>query len=480
METDHTKAEPPRGLTRALAGTLGHLAASELTSEALAGVKARLTHSLRVSLVSSQLPPGLVALRAVGGAGGDCSVIGRAETLSAPDAAFVNGVIGHSSLQEDCGPGGLREGSHPATFVLPAALAAAESSQATGAQLIRGILLGYETVSRLGTASPTQIVDRRFRPLAVMGPFGAAAAVCGVHGWSGQTLASALDIAGNMAAGSTQGIFEGTMEPYFQAGMAARNGLLAAQLAHAGAETAVESLEGPFGFFETYGGTQGDAAELTAPRDRLGVSRVGSKRYAACLQNQETIALIARDLSQTLEAGEIDRVVLTRPARGTHGLNSPGVSRVPPFGNMLQAQMSARFTAAAALLGCPVEDPRFFQSSFADPTITDLAARIELVPVDDERITVSIETTGGHSIELTSEGSDTLFPDADILRERFLHSAEQILGDTARPLLAMIENLEHLTDVRELTALLRVDSTLGAPSGPDEPTSSRTKERADG
>lgn len=480
METLHTRAESTRGLTRALAATLDNLVASELTPEALAGVKARLTHSLRVSLVSSQLPPGQVALRALAGVGGECTVIGRAETLSAPDAAFVNGVIGHSSLQEDCGPGGLREGSHPATFVLPAALAAAESSQATGVQLIRGILLGYETVSRLGAASPTQIVDRRFRPLAIMGPFGAAAAVCGVNEWSGQTLASALDIAGNMAGGSTQGIYEGTMEPYFQAGMAARNGLLAAQLAHAGSQTAVESLEGPFGFFETYGGTQGEAADLSAPRDRLGVSRVGSKRYAACLQNQETIALIARGLSRSLEAAEIERVVLTRPARGTHGLNSPGVSRVPPFGNMLQAQMSARFTAAAALLGCPVEDPRFFQSAFADPTITDLAERIELVPVEDERITVTIGMTGGRSIELTSEGSDTLFPDAGVLRERFLRSAEQVLGDTAQALLAMIEDLEHQASVRELTALLRVDSAPRARSGPVEPTLTGGRERTGG
>jgi 2-methylcitrate dehydratase PrpD len=292
-----------------------------------------------------------------------------------------------------------------------------------------------------------------------MGPFGSAAAVCGVHGWSGQTLASALDIAANMAGGTTEGIFEGAMEPYFQAGLAARNGMLAAQLAHAGASTSVESLEGPFGFFETYGGVPGDGSELSATRQDLGVTRVGSKRYAACLQNQETISLIARDLPYPLEAREIARVVLARPARGTHGLNSPGVSRVPPFGNMLQAQMSARFTAAAALLGRPVEDPRFFQSAFGDPTITDLTERIELVPLEDESVRVTVELQDGRLIELRSEGSDTLFPAGDLLRERFLDSVGQLLGERAVTLLGIIEDLENVPSLDELMTLIRLDST---------------------
>ena len=61
-----------------------------------------------------------------------------------------------------------------------------------------------------------------------------------------------------------------------------------------------------------------------------------------------------------------------RPEAGTNGLNSPGVSRSRPFANMLSAQMSARFTAAAALLGHPVDDPRFFASHHADPGIVAL------------------------------------------------------------------------------------------------------------
>src|SRR6266540_31676 len=276
-----------------LAGLIEEVAGSELADGQVAAVRSRLLHSLRVSLASAHLPAVDIALEAFTASRGHCVVIGRDVRLAAPDAAFVNGVIGHSSLQEDSGPGGLREGSHPATYVIPAALAAAEACRASGHRLILGILAGYETVSRIGAAAPAEIVDRRFRPLAIMGPFGAAAAAAVVRGLPGPRIAAALSIASNLAGGSTQGIFEGTMEPYFQAGAAARNGLLAAELAAAGAVTSEESLEGEFGFFATYGGRPGDLDELLRPRDHAGVDRVGSKRFAACLQNQETMALIA-------------------------------------------------------------------------------------------------------------------------------------------------------------------------------------------
>jgi 2-methylcitrate dehydratase PrpD len=317
-----------------------------------------------------------------------------------------------------------------------------------------GILAGYETVSRIGAAAPAEIVDRRFRPLAIMGPFGAAAAAAVVRGLPGPQIAAALSIASNLAGGSTQGIFEGTMEPYFQAGAAARNGLLAAQLAAAGAVTSEESLEGEFGFFATYGGQPGDLEELLGPREQAGVDRVGSKRFAACLQNQETMALISDQLPVPLRPDEIGRVILTRPARGTHGLNSPGVSRVPPFANMLQAQMSARFTLAAALLGRPVEDPRFFQRSYGDPDLTALAGRIELVPTDQTEIRVEIERTEGAPVVLSSFGSDVLFPSDEEIRSRFLTSAVPAIAERADAIVAVVDKLEAVADIRELTGLL--------------------------
>ena len=438
-----------------LAGMIDDLVSREISDADLAAAKSRLVHAIRVSLAGTRLPAVDIALRAFAGSDGDCVVIGRSDRLAAPDAAFVNGVIGHSSLQEDCGPGGLSEGSHPATYVIPAALAAAEEYGASGRRLLLGILAGYEAVSRIGAAAPVEIVARRFRPLAVMGPFGAAAAAAVVRGLVPEQIAAAMAIASNLAGGSTQGIFEGNMEPYFQAGAAARNGLLAVQLAAAGAVTSEASLEGEFGFFATYGGGAGDLTELLGVRESSGVDRVGSKRFAACLQNQETIALIVDQLPGPLAGDRVKRVTLTRPAQGTHGLNSPGVSRVPPFATMLQAQMSARFTAAAALLGHPVDDPRFFQQAFDDPAITEIAGRVELVPATDDRIRIEIDLGDDDPIVLSSAGSDVLFPSDAEIRSRFLASSGETGGDRSSEIISVVDRLETVPAVLELTRLLQ-------------------------
>ena len=316
------------------------------------------------------------------------------------------------------------------------------------------LVVGYEAVSRLGAASPASIVQRGFRPVGIMGPIGAAAAAATVLGADAGQLASALAIAVNLSGGSTQGIFEGTMEPYLQAGMGARNGLFAARLALASAVTSKAALEGGYGFFKTYGGSPGDVDRLLGPTARHGICGVGTKRFAACLQNQQTVALIVDGLDAPLFADEIERIVVTRPDAGTNGLNSPGVSRSLPFDNMLSAQMSARFTAAAAILGHPVEDPRFFQARHGDREIWALTQRIDLVSGTGQDVSVVVVRRNGPDIRLDADKSDMLFPPGEGIRATFLDRAERILGDGARLAADRVDRLEALDDVRALTDAL--------------------------
>jgi 2-methylcitrate dehydratase PrpD len=443
------------GLARSLGTRLNAIAEGAAPASAKEAAKLRLLHALRVSVASRDLPAVEVAYRAFPAVTGGCVVLGRPGTLAAPDAAFVNGVAGHSSLQEDCGPGGLRDGSHPGTYVVPAALAASEEAGTDGRTLLLGIVAGYEAVGRLGAAGPDEIVRRRFRPVGVMGPLGAAAAAAAVgRADAGQT-AAALAIGANMSAGFTQGILEGSMEPYFHAGTAARNGLLAARLGLGGAVTATGAFEGEFGFFATYGGVPGDAAAIEDDDVDLAVCRVGTKRFAACLQNQETVALIV-DTAPALDAAEVVRLVVRRPSLGTNGLNSPGVSRSAPFPNMLAAQMSARFTAAAALLGGAVDDPEYFRRFFDDPAVVDLASRTDLEPSEDGSVSVVVETTDGRRIVLDADVSDVLRPPDSMIRTLFLEHVGRYLGtDRATEVLAMVDGLDGLADVRDLTRALR-------------------------
>ena len=241
------------------------------------------------------------------------------------------------------------------------------------------------------------------------------------------------------------------MEPYFQAGFSAANGVTAARLALAGIVTTTEALEGDFGFFETYGGEAGNETLLLEKRDRPGILSVYTKQYAACLQNQQTIALIVEGLGRPVQASEFEKIVICRPEGGTNGLNSPGVSRSAPFNNPLSAQMSARFTSAAALLGRPVHDPWFFQRHFNDPEVIGLTDRIELVPSKDDSVTVSLTLKDGTKIRLDADKSGRLFPSDDAIRSSFLQRADSMIGHRAETAAKLIDKLDQLKTIRPLT-----------------------------
>lgn len=442
---------PPTGLAVGLARDLVALRQVPFSQEVRRAARERLFHSMGVSASNGRIPAAEVAWAALNRQPGPSFVYGRDTRLTAEDAAFVNGALGHGSLIEDCGPGGLREGSHPGTYVIPAALAMAEERGATGEELLAALVIGYEVVGRIGVSGPAEVVKRRFRPLGVMGAFGAAAAAATLMRADEAQMASALAFAANLAGGSTQGIFEGTMEPYFQAAFGSRNGILAARLGCAGAITSTEALEGEFGFFQTYGGTDGDAEALRARPDKLAIQRVGTKQFAACLQNQETLAVILEGLDAPLTEDEIARVTISRPALGTNGLNSPGVSRRKPFPNMLSAQMSARFTAAAALLGQPVQSPMFYAEHHADPVYERLTDRIELDPTEGGSPRVTVELTDGTVRIFETDQSQLLFPAHETFRPAFLGRATPVLGVAAEAAADAIEHFDQLAKVSELT-----------------------------
>jgi 2-methylcitrate dehydratase PrpD len=407
-------------------------------------------HGTGVALISGRLPAAETAWRSVRSEPGDCTVLGRSASLSAGAAAFANAVAAHSSLQEDCGPGGLRHGSHPSTYVIPAAMAAAETAHATGAQFLAAVAAGYEAVGVLGEVAPASITGRKFRPLGILGPIGAAAAAGVLLGCTQSQLAAALSIAANTASGFGQGFIAGSMEPYLHAGYSARNGMLAARLAAEGASAAPDAFEGPFGLFETYGGAAG--APL-GPASPPAVQQLGTKRYAACLQNQETIALIMDDLPVPVVASQVTRVRVFRPSTSNNGTASPGVGSGPPFDTMLQRQMSARFTAAAALLGRPVDDPRYFETAGEDQETLALAPDVELVPVTDSPVRIEVTLTDGSVLSAAGDRSEVLRPSPAEIQDRFRARAGSVLGAAGADQIAgIIARLETEPSLSRLMA----------------------------
>ena len=439
------------GLMRDFAARLSELTYERMDSAAIAAAKDRILDALGVTCSGLAEPVASVARASIGDSCGSCTVIGRTIQVSMSDAAFVNAVTGHATLQEDLGGGG-----HPGTYIVPVVLAVGEEYGRTGEQVLVALAVGYEAADRMGRAVPPTMHVRGFRSVPAIGVFGAAAAAGMLMHLDTERLAGALDLAAHMVGGLYQPFADGTMEGYFHAGFAARSGIAAAMLADAGAKTSQLSLEGHNGFFNTYGSGPGDSGALLAPITReLALKRVRSKPFPACALNQDTMLMIRALRPADLHERQIDRLVLRRPATGLNSFEAPGVANDPPCANMLQAQMSAKFTAAAALLGRPVTDLAYFRTSFADAEVESLAQRTSLASSDDAAITLEIHLREGSCLRLNAADVHDMRWDTHAVAEKFRRLAGPVFGNALASIHESVAQLDTAVDVRELLRLVR-------------------------
>ena len=443
----------PNSMTGDLADIAWSVAHEPVTSDAIQAATRLVQHALGVCVAGCSLHPARVARASIGSAAGPCTVFGSSDQHEAQDAAFANAVSGHASLLEDSGPGGPREGSHPGAYVFPAALAIAEQEGASGYDLVHAVCAGYETVSQLGEVFAPAMFEQGFRPIAMLGPFGAAAAAGALGQLSRDEMATSFAIAANLASGFNQGFVEGTMEPYFHPAFAARNGILAARLAAAGSTASRYALEGDRGMLAAFGGSR--TGTPIARRNELAVCRVGTKRFATCLYNQGTLALIRKHFPDGIDPGRLGRVQIARPLAGSDGTRAPGVASAPPYTTPLARQMSARFTAAAALLGRPVESAHYYETAATDVAVNALAARIELASREADGIHIVIELVGGLATEIVANGELALEFSTPATLSQFAARVRPVAGERFGRLVEMIADLPRLDNVRRLTAELR-------------------------
>src|SRR4051794_10271392 len=185
--------------------------------------------TLTVALCGTIAPSSAAVARTILSACGkaEATVLGVGRVTSAWDAALANGAVAHAlELDDDHRVAVL----HPGAVVVPAALAAAEASQATGLAFLRALLIGYEVACRLGEVFRGSQFYHGVHPTAVCGVFGAAAAAGVAMGLDRDAMVRALGIAGTQASGLTEWRADGSWIKRLHPGRAAQSGVLAARL----------------------------------------------------------------------------------------------------------------------------------------------------------------------------------------------------------------------------------------------------------
>lgn len=334
---------------------------------------------------------------------GPATVLASGSTARPAAAAFANGVAVHALLYEDLN---LACADHPGAVVVPAALAAAEGSGATIEDLLVSVLAGYEVELHLGALAGQGVIRRGFRTTSAFGAVAAAVAAARVQRLPAERIAAAAAIGSNFAGGLTEAFSHGGSEPYFQAGMAAQQGVVAARLAAGGARTAPTMFEGANGFLRAFADA---ATDGTVPLEGAWrIMDVVCKPYP-CSGGKIGAIDSARQLrGQGIDPAQIERVEVFLPALY---YAYPGASRVAPFEAMSQAQASGQFCVAAALLGYDMEAVETFARDFAAADIAALSHKVTLAPQPGAQLArVDVTLRDGRVLSTEADRRDRQVP----------------------------------------------------------------------
>src|SRR5579884_902433 len=303
---------------------------------------------------------------------GQCTVIGQAERRSAAWAALANGTS-HAIEMDDVAS---KSSLHPGVPVFPAALAVAEEVGATPRQALTAIVVGYEVVMRVGNAlNPASAYRRGFHPTGVAGAFGAAAATAALLHLDAARFTHALGIAGTMASGSLEYLSGGAWTKRLNAGWAAHCGIVAARLAAAGFTGPTSAIEGPLGLLHAYSDDPVPTEALDGLGQSFQVMRVSIKPYACCRYNHGPIECMLQLRPQIPSLDDVEAIRLGILSGGWLLVADPLEQKRRPQ-NVVDAQFSAPFAAAVALVHGRAGLREYSQANVEDPRIDSLMARV--------------------------------------------------------------------------------------------------------
>ena len=408
---------------------------------------------IRAANEAESTPSVLAMARRLGMEGeGPCIVFGLGRRYGAAAAALLNGTFGHSLDFDDTHSD---SSLHPSATVVPAAIAAAELTGASGNDLLAAIVIGFEVCCRIGMAlDPTAHYARGFHPTPTAGVFGAAAAAGRLLGLDAKAMASAFGVAASQASGSLQFLENGAWNKRYQVGEAAMKGLMAATLAEEGFFGAKEALEGRHGMLRAYS----DGAKPELAIAGLGqvweTLRIGVKPYPAC---RYTHAAVDGLLQLQREHGWTpDDVSAIRVGLHRNGITLVGapLDEKRRARSVVEGQFSMPFAAAVALLR-----GRFGWDDYDLLGNADAAAIAARVDVFNDTSLEGLRHPFGATLEVIAHGKThalripdpsgepETFPDQNALAAKFTALAGPVLNEDAGRWLARLADLPGAASV---------------------------------
>ena len=426
---------------------------------ARARASAAILDTVGVTLAGAAEPASRIVQEVVAGEGGDrCTVFGTNARASAGGAALANGTAAHALDFDDMCFVSL---AHPSAPLVASLLAAGELEGASGRMLAEAYAIGFEIEARLGRVMNPRHYERGWHCTSTLGAIGAAAAVSRVFGLDARAAANALAIAASEASG-LKGNFGSMVKP-LHAGLASRNGVVAALLARAGLTASDRAFDGPQGFLHAMDSARDDldaAAADLGSRWEICDTGITVKLYPSCAATHPPLdAVLSLRTREGFAAEDVARIDVAVDAM------TPTVLLYERPATGLEGKFSLPFCIAAAIVDGRVGIDTFDATRLSDPHIASLLPRVTM-RVDPElgadappltQARVHVHLRDGREFRELANGARgyPANPASDEeLATKFLACASRPLSQVgAEQALAMLRRLEELQDVRELTLI---------------------------
>ena len=298
---------------------------------------------------------------------GDSTVLTTSERTSAAHAALLNGTAGHALDYDDVAEQII---GHPSIVLVSALLALAESNGSSGRELLEAYAVGFEVGCAIARGLPAEPHYRAgWHATSTIGVLAATAAGGRLLRLDPDRMRNALGIAASMASGSRQNF--GTMTKPLHAGLAARDAVIAAQLAGNGFTADPDQLEAPQGYFAMYGHEPQPAAVVAALQQPSVLLDKGLsvKKYPCCY---ETHRMADAALSVKVSAENVRSVKVTVQPQGQRAI----IHHRPTSG--LQGKFSGEYVVSACLLDGRVGLASFTDEAVLRPEAQDLLRRVTI------------------------------------------------------------------------------------------------------
>lgn len=379
------------------------------------------------------------------------SILGGGIRVSPGAAALANGTLAHATELENVGG---RYGPNT-TVATPAILSLSEKLGLSGKDVLEALIIGFEVQGRMHWAFPG-VVARGWDAVSVFGIYGAAAASAKILKLNVKQTIMTLGIAASGASGFLEQT--GSMTHFLETGIAARQGLEAAQLAKMGFTAVEHIIEHPKGFAEDFAGKGGyDLKKLT---ENFGnpfcITELSIKKYPCCFRTHRALdAVLELMKEQNISYGSIASVEVDM------NLYDASLLRYKDPKSGLQSKFSMEHVLGMAILNGGVSVNSFTDSVAVSSKAIEVRSKIKVTVRTDwppdrtaARTPVTVRLKDGRSFSREVQVPRQPTREELLARHRdccqLVLNSEQIERSTE-----MMLNLEKVENVGPLMDLLR-------------------------